>query len=518
LDGAFIGSLESRIEVQIENNGGTKFIMDKAAKVVVVLLVIAASAFFIFSKISGWHKNKLETAIQQQEELARSKTDKLEQKIAALEQELSDVKGQKIPAKKLDEVFGSEDEPAGEIAADREKLAEVMGEVKKLARIVDDETQLAAVLADEKKIADLLGDKSKLSQVLREENELATVLRDEQKLAEILRIENKLAEIVGGGDQSAEAAADREKLAEVMEEVKTLDRIVGDETQLASVLADEKKVADILGNKSKLSQVLREEKNLATVLRDEQKLAEILQAENKLAEILTPAEKNEAGQVNIVKKKIPVSNRRPDFNEVQRQIIAFFAYLDQQPYVRSYKFAGGSYLQYQIAIDNLSAKPPIVVGEMQSLYSMVRNIAHFYRVMGKHRVFLTRQVLQNESEIIESVMKTFFQWFTMDSGGQVSLAGRPSPEIMYEYAGYILNTLGGRSYLLRRSPKVRALTTYYCVLALDRANEEELNSKGIDIRPYIKSSLLEVKNQIGLIHQQEYIANLSELNRKYFAY
>jgi hypothetical protein len=138
--------------------------------------------------------------------------------------------------------------------------------------------------------------------------------------------------------------------------------------------------------------------------------------------------------------------------------------------------------------------------------------------MGKHRVFLTRQVLQNESEIIESVMKTFFQWFTMDSGGQVSLAGRPSPEIMYEYAGYILNTLGGRSYLLRRSPKVRALTTYYCVLALDRANEEELNSKGIDIRPYIKSSLLEVKNQIGLIHQQEYIANLSELNRKYFAY
>ena len=92
--------------------------MDRAAKIVVVLLVIAASAFFIFSKISGWHKNKLETAIQQQEELARSKTDKLEQKIAELEQELSDVKGQKIPAEKLDEVFGSEDEPAGEIAAD----------------------------------------------------------------------------------------------------------------------------------------------------------------------------------------------------------------------------------------------------------------------------------------------------------------------------------------------------------------------------------------------------------------
>jgi hypothetical protein len=106
----------------------------------------------------------------------------------------------------------------------------------------------------------------------------------------------------------------------------------------------------------------------------------------------------------------------------------------------------------------------------------------------------------------------------MNGPGKASLAGRPSPEIMYEYAGYVLNTLGGRSYLLRRSPKVRALITYYSVLALDRANDNELNSKGIDIRPYIKSSLMEVKNQIGLIYQKEYITKLSELNLKYNPY
>ena len=127
-------------------------------------------------------------------------------------------------------------------------------------------------------------------------------------------------------------------------------------------------------------------------------------------------------------------------------------------------------------------------------------------------------MLQNESEIIESIMKTFYQWYTMDGAGPAILAGRPSPGIMYEYAGYILNTLGGRSYLLRRSPKVRALTTYYCVLALDMANDEELNSKGIDIRPYIKSSIMEVKNQIGLIYQKEYIPKLSDLNLKYYTY
>jgi hypothetical protein len=399
--------------------------MDRAAKKIVVLLVIALSGFFIFNKISGWHKDKLDTAVKQQEEQAQSKTEQLEQKIAQLEQELTDVKGQKIPEEKLAEVFGGDDESAG-IAADKEKLAEVMVEVKKLARIVRNEKELAEVLGDEKKIAANLGEDTKLIEVLRKEVKLAKVLRDEKKLNQILH--------------------------------------------------DEKKLVDLLAQE----------------------------------------EKETVGKDIIVKKKIPVTQRQPGFTDIEHQITAFFSYLDQQPYVQSYEFAGGAYRQYKIAINNLSAKPPIISGEMQSLYNMVRNIAHFYRVMGKQRVFVTRQVLQNESDIIESVMRTFFQWYTMDSGGQVSLAGRPSPETMYEYAGYMLNTLAGRSYLLRRSPKVRVLTTYYSVLALDLANEEELNSKGIDIRPYIKSSLLEVKNQIGLIYQKEYIAKLNDLSLKYY--
>ncbi len=163
----------------------------------------------------------------------------------------------------------------------------------------------------------------------------------------------------------------------------------------------------------------------------------------------------------------------------------------------------------------LSSKLPIITGEMSSLYNIVRNVAHFYRVMGKKRVLLIKQMLQNESEVIESVMRTFYLWFTMDDEGHSTVQGRPSMENMYEYAGYILNTLGGRSYLLRRDPKVRTLTTYYCVLILDKANDEELNSKGIDIRPYIGSSLMEIENQTGLVHQKEYLTKLRELRLKY---
>ncbi len=232
----------------------------------------------------------------------------------------------------------------------------------------------------------------------------------------------------------------------------------------------------------------------------------------KLALIFGEEEKEEQQQV---KETATPPKKLPDIADTERQIAAFFTYLDKRPYVQSLNLAGGTYLQYQLAIEKLSAKPPIIVGEMDSLYNMVRNVAHFYRVMGKKRVLLTRQILQNESEVTESVMKTFYQWFTMDDRGQATLEGRPSITAMYEYAGYLLNTLGGRSYLLRRNPKVRVLTTYYCVLILDWANDAEINSRGIDIRPYIKSSLMEIKNQIGLIHQKEYITRLSELSLKY---
>ena len=324
--------------------------MDRTVKIVVAVLVLSVGGIFVYSKIAGWHLNKLNTAVKQQRVISQRKTDVLEQKVAELEEELDVVKGQKVPEEKLAQVFG------------------------------------------EKNIA-------------------------------------------------AEENAEEQKLDEVQED--------GD---------------------------------------------------------------------GMAKKLIPAEKKRTGMAEIERQIMAFFSYLDTQPYIQAYEFDGGSYLQYQIAVKNLSSQLPIIIGEMQSLYSMALNVAHFYRVMGKQRIFVTRQMLQNESEIIESIMKTFYQWYTMDDAGPAILAGRPAPGIIYEYAGYILNTLGGRSYLLRRSPKVRALTTYYCVLALDMANDNELNSKGIDIRPYIKSSMMEVKNQIGLIHQKEYIAKLDELNLKYYAY
>jgi len=238
-------------------------------------------------------------------------------------------------------------------------------------------------------------------------------------------------------------------------------------------------------------------------------------SEEKLAAVFGDSKETSENSAAQSWVSSPAATRNPSFADIEQRIMAFFRYLDEQPYVQAFHLAGGTYHQWEIAVARLSAKPPIVAGETDSLYNLVRNVAHFYRVLGKKRMLLIKQILQNESAVIEPAMRIFYRWFSTDAKGRARLRGRPSLQTQYIYAGYLLNTLGGRSYLLRRGSRVRTLTTYYCVLMLDRANDAQLNSAGIDIRPYIRVSANEISNQLGLRYQDEYLARLDRLSRKY---
>ncbi|MGD8758599.1 MAG: hypothetical protein PVH78_06985 [Deltaproteobacteria bacterium] len=202
-------------------------------------------------------------------------------------------------------------------------------------------------------------------------------------------------------------------------------------------------------------------------------------------------------------------------DELQRQVTAFFSYLDRQDYILSHELEGGTWSLFLEILNELSANPPLVTGEMKDFSSLIRNVAHFYRVLGRERVELITEVIQHESEIIESVMETFFAWLTSGERCQYQIQGLPSLEVLYEYSGFFLNTLAGRSYLLRRNSKIRILTSYYSVLILDKANEETLNPYGIDIRPHIDFSLYDINNQRGLIHQKKYRAALEAMKKEY---
>ena len=112
-------------------------------------------------------------------------------------------------------------------------------------------------------------------------------------------------------------------------------------------------------------------------------------------------------------------------------------------------------------------------------------------------------------------MATIFSLFASGDRCETLKKDLPSAEVMYEYASFFLNTLSGKSYLLRRDSKVRILTSYYCVLILDMANDETLNKYGIDIRPYIDSTIQDMNNQKRLVYRRPYLETLAGLKKKY---
>jgi len=201
--------------------------------------------------------------------------------------------------------------------------------------------------------------------------------------------------------------------------------------------------------------------------------------------------------------------------EVDRKAREFFAYLDGKDYIKAYGLDKGAIETFRSMVDRLAAQPPVVSAELKDPFLLIRNVAHFYRVLGKRDLLMARDVIVNEAEIAEPVGAILFEWFSPEGAPPEGTERRPSLSTLYEYAGFFLNSVGGRSYLLRRDSRVRILTTYYCVLVVDRANQEEANRHGIDIRAHIDSVAEEIRNQRGLVFQREYLDSLADLQEKY---
>ena len=204
-----------------------------------------------------------------------------------------------------------------------------------------------------------------------------------------------------------------------------------------------------------------------------------------------------------------------DCEALEAQIMTFFKYLDNQPYMEGYKGRGGTRQLYRETLAALTSSPPKLTGELEDLISLIRNVTHLYRALGKKRIETIKAILENEADIIESVMAIFYIYFLPEDRCRNKALKVPTLEASYNYGGYFLNTLAGRSYLLRRDSKVRVLLSYYAVLVLDRANDETLNSVGIDIRPFIDVSYYEIGSQPSLVYQRQYLTELEKLREKY---
>jgi hypothetical protein len=203
-----------------------------------------------------------------------------------------------------------------------------------------------------------------------------------------------------------------------------------------------------------------------------------------------------------------------DCRQIERQVVAIFAYLDKKGYLAAHKVKGDMAGYVKGSLLRLTETRPIVIDEMGTIFRLLQNVTHFYRVLGKERIAVALDMIAGEKEIVEPAMAVLYAWLTA-CGQKADPFNRPEIEVLYTYAGFFLDTLGGRSYLMRRESKVRMLVNYYSLLLLDQANRRELNRFGIDIRPYIDFLFYDITNQKGIMYRERYLSVLAEMQSRY---
>ena len=207
-----------------------------------------------------------------------------------------------------------------------------------------------------------------------------------------------------------------------------------------------------------------------------------------------------------------VQGEKVDCKKVTAQAVAFFQYLDSKDYAGSGKRTEDL---FEEVFKKLADNPPVNVGELDNLFNLTHNVTHMYRVLGKERILQIKAVLTNEAAVSEPAMAVLYSWITTCNAGEGGPTDPAKLKALYQYACFFLNSLGGRSYLLRRESKLRMLINYYSLLVLDKANDAQFNAYGLDIRPHLDYLFYDINNQKGLLYRQRYLTQLVALKNKY---
>ncbi|MCG2776783.1 MAG: hypothetical protein L6406_14000, partial [Desulfobacterales bacterium] len=201
--------------------------------------------------------------------------------------------------------------------------------------------------------------------------------------------------------------------------------------------------------------------------------------------------------------------------QVEKNITEFFRYLDQKEYVRDPGSIIDTYMRFKKILNRLAARPPVPAGEGTDPTIIIQNVYHFYRILDRKDLRLIRQIITKEKETLEFNLEMFYRWVGQGNRCPDPEGMRPSMEMLYKYAGFFINTTGGRACLFRRSSDIRLLVSYYCLLIINEADKKGENSYGIDILPYIEPIREEILLHPHFHFQSEYINKLDSLKRYY---
>lgn len=225
------------------------------------------------------------------------------------------------------------------------------------------------------------------------------------------------------------------------------------------------------------------------------------------------------GQITSA-EQVPTGKTKPQgkdeqCRELARRLHGFFSLLDNEEYIRGFHLGAPAQQYFLELAKKLLSNPPVVSRETDDLYTMLKNMAHFFRVIGGRNITIIKTILDRERDTIEDVAADLFQWTTGEQCNDSEFSFHAPVDKLYEYAGFFLNSMGGRSYLFRRDSRSRLLVSYYAILLVNRANEEGINKYGIDLRPLIPMTISEIEGSNQLIYKEKYLDSLYGLLEKY---
>ncbi|WP_136796686.1 hypothetical protein [Desulfosediminicola ganghwensis] len=207
----------------------------------------------------------------------------------------------------------------------------------------------------------------------------------------------------------------------------------------------------------------------------------------------------------------------PDvYQQAADRIRHFYSEMDEKRYIKGYHLNEPSESYFSSLTQKALDNPPIVSGETDDLFNVLKNTAHFFRVVGKKNIIVIKSILHEEKKSYEDVLADYYLLSKKPEYLNKEFSLQVTDDALLEYAGFFLNTMGGRLYLFRRDSVSRMLVNYYAILIVDQANHEARNSYGIDIKPAITALIDELETSNAQLQSKEtYLDTLYTLKERY---
>ena len=206
-------------------------------------------------------------------------------------------------------------------------------------------------------------------------------------------------------------------------------------------------------------------------------------------------------------------NEPGDCARIEADLAAICTALDARDYVRESALAGGSCALLSEMASAMAQRPPNPSLELRSYETILGNVYHLFRVAGRERMDVLRRALREEQELAEPLALAMYRWAVSRQDCARSGTTPIRREVLYAYAGFLFQTMGGQAYLRRRSPRVEALASFYALLVIDRAERDGTNELGLDVLPEIGRTR-ELLDAQDFVFGEEYLDLIRDMEHR----